>query len=122
MTHRYLTRFQAARLKENRIKMILVNQAIDRKNHLMDEVSKVNTYTDRLERIIHLYEYVRDTPILIESVDGFRDDVWEKLNILEELLIKKSQKLKLFDMSHMHIEVQIHIAMSLIEDIRAKYW
>ena len=117
MSHRYPTRFQ-----ENRIKLILVNQAIDRKNRLMDEVSKVNTYTDRLEKIIHLYEYVRDTPILMESVDGFRDDVWEKLNILEELLIEKSQKLDPFNMTDMYIEVHIRIAMSLIEDIRAKYW
>lgn len=88
----------------------------------MNDVTKVSTYSDRLEKLIRLYEYIRDTPILIESVDGFRDDVWEKLNILEELLIKKSQKLNLFDMSHMHIEVQIHIAMSLINDIRVKYW
>lgn len=117
MSHRYPTRFQ-----ENRIKMILVNQAIDRKNHLMEEVSKVNTYAERLEKLIHLYEYVRDTPILMESVDGFREDVWEKLNILEELLIEKSHKLDPFNMSDMYIEGHIHIAMSLIEDIRAKYW
>ena len=117
MSHRYPTRFQ-----ENRIKMILVNQAIDRKNNLMDEVSKVNTYADRLEKIIHMYEYVRDTPILMETLGDFRDDVWEKLNILEELLIEKSQKLDPFDAYHSHIEVLIHRAMFLIEDIRAKYY
>jgi hypothetical protein len=82
----------------------------------------VTTYADRLEKIIHLYEYVRDTPILMESVDGFREDVWEKLNLLEELLIEKSHKLNPFDMTHMYIEVHIQIAMSLIEDIRAKYY
>lgn len=117
MTHRYPTRFQ-----ENKLKMADVNKAIDHKNHLIEEVSKVNTYADRLEKLIHLYEYVRDTPILMESVDGFREDVWEKLNILEELLIEKSQKLDPFNMTHVYIEVHIHIAMSLIEDIRAKYY
>ena len=117
MTHRYPTRFQ-----ENRIKMVQVNQAIDHKNDLADEVSKVNTYTTRLERIITLYEYVRDTPILMESVNGFREDVWEKLNLLEELLFEKSQKLDPFHMSDGYIDVLISIAMTLIEDIRAKYW
>ena len=117
MTHRYNTRFQAARLKENK-----VNQAIDHKNRLADEVSKVNTYASRLERIITLYEYVRDTPVLMESVNGFRDDVWEKLNTLEELLFEKSQKLDPFHSSDGYIEVLISIAMTLIEDIRAKYW
>jgi hypothetical protein len=102
--------------------MIQVNQAIDHKNHLAAEVSSVNTYAARLERIITLYEYVRDTPILMESVDGFSDDVWEKLNILEELLIEKSQKLDPFHSSDGYIEVLISIAMSLIEEIRAKYW
>jgi hypothetical protein len=117
MTHRYPTRFQ-----ENRIKMVQVNQAIDHKNDLADEVSKVNSYASRLERIITLYEYVRDTPILMESVNGFRDDVWEKLNLFEELLFEKSQKLDPFHSSDLYIEVLISIAMSLIEDIRAKYW
>ena len=117
MTHRYNTRFQAARLKENK-----VNHAIDHKNDLADEVSLVNTYASRLERIITLYEYVRDTPVLMESVNGFRDDVWEKLNILEELLFEKSQKLDPFHSSDGYIEVLISIAMTLIEDIRAKYW
>jgi len=88
----------------------------------MDEVCKVNTYTDRLQKLIHLYEYVRDTPILMESVDGFRNDVWDKLNILEKLLIKKLQRLNPFDVSHTYIQIHIHIAMSLINDIRAKYW
>jgi hypothetical protein len=102
--------------------MVQVNQAIDYKNHLTDEVVKVNTYAERLERLIQLYEYVRDTPILMESVDGFREDVWEKLNLLEELLIEKSQKLDPFNMTHGYIEGHIHIAMSLIDDIRSKYW
>jgi hypothetical protein len=117
MTHRYPTRFQ-----ENRIKMIQVNQAIDYKNDLATEVSLVNSYASRLERIITLYEYVRDTPILMESVVGFRDDVWEKLNLLEELLFEKSQKLDPFHSSDGYIEVLISIATTLIEDIRAKYW
>lgn len=117
MSHRYPTRFQ-----QNKLQMALVNQAIDRKNHLMDEVSKVNTYTDRLDKLIHLYEYIRDTPILMESVDGFREDVWDKLNILEKLLIEKSQRLDPFNMTHGYIEVYIHIAMTLIEDIRNKYY
>ena len=117
MTHRYPTRFQ-----ENRIKMIQVNQAIDYKNDLAAEVSLVNSYASRLERIITLYEYVRDTPILMESVDGFRDDVWEKLNLLEELLFEKSQKLDPFHSSDGYTEVLISIATTLIEDIRAKYW
>jgi len=117
MSHRYPTRFQA-----NKLKMAQVNQAIDHKNALAAEVSKVNTYAARLERIITLYEYVRDTPILMESVDGFREDVQEKLNLLEELLIEKSQKLDPFNMTHGYIEVHIHIAMSLIDDIRTKYY
>jgi hypothetical protein len=117
MSHRYPTRFQ-----ENKLKMAQVNEAIDHKNHLVDEVSTVTTYAARLEKIIHLYEYIRDTPILMESVDGFRDDVWEKLNLLEELLIEKSQRLDPFNMTHGYIEVHIQIAMSLIEDIRAKYY
>lgn len=117
MSHRYNTRFQAARLKENK-----VNQAIDRKNHLTADVCKVNTYGERLEKVIQLYEYVRDTPILIESVQGFREDVWEKLNILEELLIEKSHKLNPFDPYHGTIEFLILDAMTLIDDIRAKYW
>ncbi len=117
MSHRYPTRFQAMRLKENK-----VNHAIDHKNRLADEVSKVNTYGERLEKVIQLYEYVRDTPILMESVQGFRGDVWEKLNILEELLIEKSQKLNSFDPYHGTIEFLILNAMTLIDDIRAKYW
>lgn len=117
MSHRYPTRFQAARLKENR-----VNQAIDRKNHLTADVCKVNTYGERLEKVIFLYEYVRDTPILMESVDGFREDVREKLNILEELLIEKSHKLNPFDPYHGTIEFLILNAMSVIDDIRTKYW
>jgi hypothetical protein len=116
MSHRYPTRFQ-----ENKLKLIQVNQAIDHKNHLADEVSTVNTFAARLEKIINLYEYIRDTPILMESVDGFREDVQEKLNILEELLFEKSQKLDPFNMTDMYIEGHIHIAMSLIEDIRTKY-
>jgi len=117
MSHRYPTRFQ-----ENKLKLIQVNQAIDHKNHLADEVSKVNTYAERLEKIINLYEYIRDTPILMESVDGFREDVREKLNIFEELLFEKSHKLNPFDMTHMRIEILILNAMSLIDDIRAKYY
>ena len=117
MSHRYPTRFQA-----NKFKMAEVNQAINHKNHLTDEVSKVNTYGERLEKLIHLYKYVFDTPVLMESVDGFRDDVWEKLNILEELLIKKSNKLNPFDPCHNTIEFLILNAMSLIEDIRSKYY
>jgi hypothetical protein len=117
MSHRYPTRFQA-----NKLKMSQVNQAIDHKNHLADEVSKVNTYAERLEKIIHLYEYIRDTPILMESVDGFREDVQEKLNIFEELLIEKSHKLDPFNSSHMRIEIIILNAMSLIDDIRTKYY
>lgn len=117
MSHRYPTRFQ-----ENKLKMAEVNQAIDHKDYLADEVSKVNTYGERLEKLIHLYEYVRDTPVLMESVDGFREDVWEKLNLLEELLLEKSHKLNPFDPYHGTIEFLILTAMSLIEDIRAKYW
>jgi hypothetical protein len=117
MSHRYPTRFQ-----ENKLQTTQVNQALDHKNHLADEVSKVTTYAERLERLIQLYEYVRDTPILMESVDGFREDVREKLNILEEMLIEKSRKLNPFNMSDMYIEVHIHIAMTLIDDIRAKYY
>jgi nicotinate-nucleotide pyrophosphorylase len=123
MTHRYLTRFQAARLKENRIKMILVNQAIDRKNHLMEEVSKVNTYAERLEKLIRLYEYVRDTPILMDTLNGFREDVWEKLNILEELLLEKSQKIDPSVSEYdRRVEKLIDRAFDVIEDIRAEYW
>ncbi len=117
MSHRYPTRFQA-----NKFKMAEVNQAINHKNHLTDEVSKVNTYGERLEKLIFLYKYVLDTPVLMESVDGFRDDVWEKLNILEELLIEKSHKLNPFDPYHGTIEFLILDAMSLINDIRTKYW
>jgi len=117
MSHRYPTRFQ-----ENKLQMALVNQAIDHKNHLADEASTVTTYAARLEKIITLYEYVRDTPILMESVDGFREDVQEKLNLLEELLIEKSNKLDPFHMSDGYIEVLIRIATSLIEDIRSKYY
>jgi len=117
MTHRYPTRFQAAQVKKNK-----VNQAIDHKNDLADKVSKVNSYGERLERIIHLYEYVRDTPILMESVVGFREDVWEKLNLLEELLFEKSQKLDPFHSSDGTIEFLIRVAMTLIDEIRAKYW
>ena len=117
MYHRYPTRFQ-----ENKLKMTQVNQAIDHKNHLTDDVSKVTTYGERLEKIIHLYEYVRDTPILMESVDGFREDVREKLNILEELLFEKSHRLNPFDPYHSTIEFLILNAMSLIDDIRAKYY
>ncbi len=117
MTHRYPTRFQAAQVKKNK-----VNQAIDHKNDLADKVSKVNSYGERLERIIHLYEYVRDTPVLMESVVGFREDVWEKLNLLEELLFEKSQKLDPFDPYHGTIEFLIRVAMTLIDEIRAKYW
>jgi uncharacterized protein YoxC len=117
MTHRYNTRFQAAQVKKNK-----VNQAIDHKNDLADRVSKVNSYGERLERIITLYEYVRDTPILMESVNGFREDVWEKLNLLEELLFEKSQKLDPFHSSDGTIEFLIRVAMTLIDEIRAKYW
>jgi len=117
MSHRYPTRFQA-----NKLNMVQVNQAINHKNYLADDVHTVTTYAERLEKIINLYEYVRDTPILMESVDGFREDVWEKLNLLEELLIEKSQKLDPFNMTHGYIEGHIHIAMSLIDDIRSKYW
>jgi hypothetical protein len=117
MSHRYPTRFQ-----ENKLKMVQVNQAIDYKNHLTDEVVKVNTYAERLERLIQLYEYVLNTPILMETVEGFRADVWEKLNILEELLVEKSHKLNPFDMTHMRIEILINIAMSLVQDIRTKYY
>jgi hypothetical protein len=117
MSHRYPTRFQ-----ENKLQMAQVNQAIDHKNHLADEAAKVTTYAARLERIVTLYEYIRDTPILMESVDGFREDVCEKLNLLEELLIEKSRKLDPFHSSDGYIEVLIHIATSLIEDIRAKYY
>jgi hypothetical protein len=117
MTHRYPTRFQ-----ENKLKTIQVNQAIDHKNHLMDEIVTVNTYGERLEKLIFLYEYVRDTPILMESVVGFREDVREKLNILEELLIEKSHKLNPFDPYHGTIEFLIRNAMSVIDDIRAKYY
>jgi hypothetical protein len=117
MSHRYPTRFQ-----ENKLKMVQLNQALDHKTHLADKVSSVNTYATRLERIITLYEYVRDTPILMESVDGFRDDVWEKLNILEELLLEKSHKLDPFNMYDMQIEILIYSAMALIDEIRAKYW
>ena len=117
MSHRYPTRFQ-----ENKLKMAQVNEAIDHKNYLADEVSTVTTYGERLEKIIALYKYVFDTPILMESVDGFRDDVWEKLNLLEELLLEKSHKLNPFDPYHNTIEFLILNAMSLIEDIRAKYY
>jgi hypothetical protein len=117
MSHRYPTRFQ-----ENKIKTIRVNHAIDHKNHLTDEVSKVNTYAERLKKLIFLYEYVRDTPILMESVVGFREDVREKLNILEELLIEKSHRLNPFDPYHGTIEILILNAMSVIDDIRAKYY
>jgi hypothetical protein len=117
MPHRYPTRFQ-----ENKLKMVQVNQAIDHKNHLMDEVSAVTTYGERLEKLIFLYEYVRDTPILMESVVGFREDVREKLNILEGLLIEKSRRLNPIDPYHATIEFLILNAMSLIDDIRAKYY
>lgn len=117
MSHRYPTRFQA-----NKLNMVQVNQAINHKNYLADDVHTVTTYAERLEKIIHLYEYVRDTPILMESVDGFREDVQEKLNIFEELLFEKSHKLNPFDMTHMRIEILITIAMSLIQDIRTKYY
>ena len=89
---------------------------------LTDEVSKVNTYAERLKKLIFLYEYVRDTPILMESVVGFREDVREKLNILEELLIEKSHRLNPFDPYHGTIEILILNAMSVIDDIRAKYY
>ncbi len=102
--------------------MVQVNQAINHKNYLADDVHTVTTYAARLEKIITLYEYVHNTPILMEAVEGFRADVWEKLNILEELLVEKSHKLNPFDMTHMRIEILITIAMSLIEDIRAKYY
>ena len=117
MSHRYPTRFQ-----ENKLQMALVNQAIDHKNHLADEVSKVITYGERLEKLIHLYKYVLDTPVLMESVDGFREDVWEKLNLLEELLLEKSHKLNPFDPCHGTIEFLILDAMYLIDDIRTKYY
>ena len=117
MSHRYPTRFQ-----ENKLQMAQVKQAIDHKKHLADEVAKVTTYGERLEKIINLYEYIHDTPILMESVDGFREDVQEKLNIFEELLFEKSQRLDPFHSSDGYIEVHIHIAMSLIDDIRAKYY
>jgi hypothetical protein len=116
MSHRYPTRFQ-----DNK-KTIQVNQAINHKNYLADDVHTVTTYGERLEKIIHLYEYVRDTPILMESVVGFREDVREKLNILDELLIEKSHKLNPFDPYHGTIEFLIHNAMSVIDDIRAKYY
>ena len=102
--------------------MAQLNQAIDHKNHLADEVSRVNTYGERLEKVINLYKYIRDTPILMESVDWLRDDVWEKLNILEELLIEKSHKLDPFNSYDGTIEFLILDAMSVIDDIRAKYW
>jgi hypothetical protein len=117
MSHRYPTRFQ-----ENKLQMAQVNQAIDHKNYLADEVSKANTYGERLEKIINLYEYIRDTPILMESVDGFRDDVQEKLNILEELLFEKSHKLDPFNSYDGTIEFLILNARSLIDDIRTKYY
>jgi hypothetical protein len=117
MSHRYPTRFQ-----ENKLQMAQVNQAIDHKNHLADEASNVTTYGQRLEKIIHLYEYVRDTPILMESVVGFREDVREKLNILEELLFEKSHRLNPFDPYHGTIEFLILNAMSVIDDIRTKYY
>jgi hypothetical protein len=117
MTHRYPTRFQ-----ENKLQMAQVNQAINHKNYLADDVHTVTTYAARLEKIIHLYEYIRDTPILMESVDGFREDVQEKLNIFEELLFEKSHKLNPFDPYHGTIEFLIRIAMSVIDDIRAKYY
>jgi hypothetical protein len=117
MSHRYPTRFQA-----NKLQMAQVNQAIDHKNYLADEVSRVNTYGERLEKVINLYKYIRDTPILMESVDWLRDDVWEKLNILEELLIEKSHKLDPFNSYDGTIEFLILDAMSVIDDIRAKYW
>ena len=82
----------------------------------------MNTYGERLQKLIRLYEYVRDTPILMETVEGFREDVWEKLNILEELLIEKSHKLNPFDPYHGILEFLILNAMSLIQDIRTKYY
>jgi hypothetical protein len=99
-----------------------VNQAIDHKKHLADEVAKVTTYGERLEKIINLYEYIHDTPILMESVDGFRDDVKEKLDILEELLLEKSHKLDPFNSYDGTIEFLILNAMTLIDNIRTKYY
>jgi len=117
MSHRYPTRFQ-----ENKLKMVQVNQANDRMDRLSDEVVAAIRYEERLEKLIQMYEYVFNTPILMETVEGFRADVLEKLNILEELLIEKSHKLNPFDMTHMRIDILITIAMSLIQDIRTKYY
>jgi hypothetical protein len=102
--------------------MILVNQAIDRKNQLANTVASVNTYEERLERVIHLYEYVHETPILMETLEDFREDVWDKLAILEDLLLEKQQKLDFDDERDARIHTLICRAMFLIEDIRTKYW
>jgi len=124
MAHRYPTRFQ-----ENRIKMIQARQANDHLNRLNDNVTDAVSYEERLKKLICLYQYVYETPILIEKMEGFREDVWDKLNILEELLLEKLQTLcygTSTDEARNAYDGRVHElichAMFLIEDIRTKYW
>lgn len=106
-----------------------MNRATEHLDRLQDDVVATIRYEERLKKLIHLYEYVLDTPILIETQKDFREDVWNRLNVLEELLTQKLQKLCYGTSTEEEINARderIHIlichAMFVINDIRTKYY
>ena len=125
MTHQYPTRFQTN--KRNIFEEhVDIDKSITRVNDLIDSVKTASNYTDKLEKTIHFYLYLYHNPTIIRTDNDFRDDLWNKMIGLEEILLSKLQKLPINltdnDIYDVSTRSKISYIIHLIEKIRIKYW
>ena len=125
MTHQYPTRFQTNKCNifEEQDE---IDKSITRVNDLIDSVKTASNYTDKLEKTIHFYLYLYHNSTIIKTDKDFRDDIWNKMIGLEEILLSKLQKLPINltdnDIYDVSTRSKISYIIYLIEKIRIKYW
>ena len=127
MTHRYNTRFQAKIQEEQRRveSEAALEKTVEYSRSLMDQIDAVQTFTEKLELLILLYQHFYDESLLLTHYERFRTATWKKMNDQETTLLTKLQTrpAKLGQTTESWRERGLMIQLlDQMEWVRAKYW
>jgi hypothetical protein len=141
MSHRYPTRFQAklqweraqaaakaAREKADEAEtlqsVLYVKDILRRMEHSTD-------FCEKAADAIRLFEHLYEVPLLLESYERFRHTVWNKMNEMEETILRKLQAMPARTGEHgaaATTEYQMRVRMlsfnllHLMESVRVVFW
>ena len=128
MTHRYNTRFQAKKIQEEQRRVqfeAALEETVEYSRSLMNQIDAAQTFTEKLELLILLYQHFYDEPLLLTNYERFRTAAWKKMNEQEVTLLAKLQTLpaklgqtrEFWNLRSLMLQL-----LDQMEWVRAKYW